>query len=333
MNDSSTAPESEPQPVNPIRIGVSACVIGHEVRWNGGHKRSEFVHTDLGTRVEFVPVCPEVEMGLSTPRETVRLVKRGVDELPGMISPKSSTDHTERMRAFAKRRVQELKELDLSGFIVQKGSPSCGMSRVRVYPPEGGMPDRNGRGLFTEELMTVLPELPVEEDGRLNDTLLREHFLQRIFAFSRLRDLFRRDWKTFDLVEFHSREKLLVLSHSDYRPLGKVVAHRRNYASQDEWGQAYRRLFLDALAKPATLKKHVNVLQHVVGYFRRGLDTAARAEVAELIEAYRLKIVPLVVPMTLIRHHARELGLSYLNMQTYLHGQPRELLPSNHLAG
>ncbi len=336
MNDSnqlehalgSVTPETAP----PIRIGVSACVVGEEVRWNGGHKLSRFVRDELGSLVEFVPVCPEVEMGLATPRETVRLVKRE-GQGPTMISPKSGTDHTEQMQAFAKRRVQQLKKLNLGGFIVQRGSPSCGMERVRIYPKEGGMADRSGRGLFTAELMREIPDLPVEEDGRLCDTLLREHFVQRILAYARMSQLLASDWKPADLVAFHSREKLLVLAHSDYRPLGRVVAHRKDFATQESWGLAYRELFLAALAKPATVKKHVNVLQHVVGYFRRGLDSTSRTEVAELVEAYRLKTVPLIVPLTLIRHHARNLGLSYLNMQTYLHGQPRKLLPLNHLAG
>jgi len=314
----------------PIRIGVSACVLGQEVRFNGGHKRSRFVSDELGSHVEFVPVCPEVEMGLSVPRETLRLV-RTPNGKTRLMANKSGTDHTERMQTFAERKVKELEDADLCGFIVQKGSPSCGMERVKAYPPGVGMPLRVERGLFTQELMRRHPRLPVEEDGRLNDPILREHFLVRVFAYRRLRDLFAGDWQASDLIAFHSREKLLVLAHADYRPLGRLVANRGDLTLQ-EWGNRYREMFLDALAKPRSTGKHVNVLQHVAGYFRQGLDQRSRAEVADLIEAYGNKLVPLVVPLTLIKHHVRSLGLQYLDAQSYLHGNPRRLVPQNHLA-
>jgi len=313
-----------------IRIGVSACIIGQEVRFNGGHKRSSYVCEELGEQVEFVSVCPEVEMGLTVPRETLRLVRKEKGGSPILLAPKSGTDHTATMEAFAARRVEELTKMDLCGFIVQKGSPSCGMERVKAYSLKGGMPDRDERGLFTRELMRRMPQLPIEEDGRLNDPVLRNHFVERVFAHRRLKDLFATDWTPADLVAFHSREKLLVLAHSDYRPLGRLVANRSDY-SKEEWGIEYQRLFLDALARPATVKRHVNVLQHVAGYFRKGLDAVSRNEVAELIEAYRNRLVPLIVPLTLIKHHARALELQYLNVQTYLHGQPRKLMPQNHL--
>lgn len=330
QNDQDRARGKKSPSPTPIRIGVSACIIGQEVRFNGGHKLSSFVHDELGPKVEFVPVCPEVEMGLTVPRETIRLVRKEGHERPRLVAPKSGTDHTERMRAFASRKVEELSKMGLSGFIVQKGSPSCGMERVKVYSPEGGMPARNERGVFTRELMQRMPQLPIEEDGRLNDPALREHFLERIFAHKRLENLFAGDWKPADLVAFHSKEKLLVLSHADYRPLGSLVAHRSDY-SQDEWGQEYRRLFLDALSQPATVKRHVNVLQHIVGYFRKSLDSVSRHEVAELIEAYRHRAVPLAVPLTLIRHHVRSLGVTYLNVQSYLQSQPQKILPNGTL--
>lgn len=204
------------------------------------------------------------------------------------------------------------------------------MERVKVYSPDGGMPQRDGRGLFTHELMRRLPLLPVEEDGRLNDPILREHFLMRVLAYGRLRDLFNGDWKASDLIAFHSREKLLVLAHADYRPLGRLVAHRSEL-SLEEWGEAYRRAFLEALATPPSIGKHVNVLQHVAGYFRKGLDQVSRAEVTDLIDAYRNKLVPLIVPLTLMKHHVRTLGLKYLDAQSYLHGSHRRLLPQNYL--
>ena len=322
---------------SPIRIGVSACVLGQQVRWDGGHKLNFFVLDTLGPSVELVSVCPEVEMGLGTPRAPLRLVARSKGETPRLVTPSTGADHTERMHAYSQRKLAELRKLDLCGFVVQRGSPTCGMERVRIYPQQGASapntnPPHVGRGVFTTELMREFPHLPVEEDGRLSDTLLREHFVERVLAYGRLRDLFASDWSAGDLVAFHSREKLLVLAHSDYRPLGRLVARGKDYP-REEWGRRYRELFLNALAKPATVKRHVNVLQHVAGYFRPGLDATSRGEVAELIEAYRLKLVPLVVPLTLMRHHARKLGLQYLNVQSYLHGHPRELLPLNHLDG
>jgi uncharacterized protein YbgA (DUF1722 family)/uncharacterized protein YbbK (DUF523 family) len=317
-------------PRGPIRIGVSSCILGQELRFHGGHKLNHFVRDELGPYVEFVPVCPEVEMGLSVPREAMRLVRLEGGGRPILLAPKSGTDHTARMESFAKSKVEALARMDLCGFIVQRGSPSCGMERVKAYSMKGSMLARNERGLFTRELLRRLPQLPVEEDGRLHDPQLREHFVERIFAHRRLKDLFAGDWKPADLIAFHSREKLLVLAHADYRPLGRLVASRAEYSKAD-WGLEYQRLFLDALSRPATIKRHVNVLQHVAGYFRRGLDSVSRAEVAELIEAYRQRLVPLVVPLTLIRHHVRALGLPYLSQQSYLRGQPRGLSPQNHL--
>ncbi len=315
--------------VEPIRVGVSACVLGTEVRWNGGHKKSGFVANELGAQVSFVPVCPEVEIGLPVPRPTARLVARK-GRTPDFVMPKSGAYLTERMQRYAAAKVSELANAGLSGFIVQKGSPSCGMERVRVYS-SSGMPARNGRGIFTAELMRQMPLLPVEEDGRLNDPVLREHFVERVFAYSRLRALFSSAWTAADLVEFHSREKLLVLAHSDYRPLGRIVANAKRY-SQPEWGRRYEQLFLEALSRPATVGRHVNVMQHVAGYFRRGLDAAGRREVADIIDAYRRALVPLIAPLTLLRHHARAMGVSYLTSQTYLHGQPVRLMPRSHLA-
>jgi uncharacterized protein YbgA (DUF1722 family)/uncharacterized protein YbbK (DUF523 family) len=308
---------------------VSACVVGQEVRFNGGHKLSRFVRDELGAHAEFVPVCPEVEMGLSVPRETIRLGRDQTGKLR-LLASKSGADHTERMEAFAKKRSAELADEELCGFIVQKGSPSCGMERVKVYADGVGMPFRDGRGLFTSELMRQFPNLPVEEDGRLNDPLLREHFVVRVLAYRRLRDLFAGPWTAADLIAFHSREKLLVLAHADYRPLGRHVAHGNKYPLE-QWGAEYQRLFLSALSSPPSVGKHVNVLQHVAGYFRRVLDEGARSELADLIEAYRQRVVPLVVPLTLVKHHVRSWGFDYLHAQTYLCGNPRLLVPQNHL--
>lgn len=315
--------------LSPIRIGISACIIGQEVRFNGGHKLNHFIRDTLGAFVAFVPVCPEVDIGLGVPRETLRLVK-GQGPTPDLVAPKSESDHTEKMLTYARRKTVELEKLDLCGFIVQKGSPSCGMERVKVYPSAvGGMPKKDGRGLFTRVLIERLPLLPVEEDGRLNDPLLRENFIERVFAYQRLRQMFSGRWTIGKLVEFHSDEKLLLMAHSSYRPLGKLVARAKQETRADLRDQ-YQTGFLQALAGRTTVKKHVNVLQHIAGYFRRHVSGDARDEVHDLIQAYRNQLVPLIVPVTLMKHHIRTLGLDYLLEQSYLNPHPRELMLRNH---
>jgi uncharacterized protein YbgA (DUF1722 family)/uncharacterized protein YbbK (DUF523 family) len=317
-------------PQESIRIGISACIVGQEVRFNGGHKLDRFIRDTLGEYVEFVTVCPEVDIGLGVPRETLRLV-RGKGTQPLLIAPKSGKAHTTKMLTYARAKVVELGKLDLCGFIVQKGSPSCGMERVKIYPAkEGGTPTRDGRGLFAQVLMEKLPLLPVEEDGRLNDPLLRENFIERVFAYRRLRRLFAGRWTIGQLVAFHSNEKLLLMAHSGYRPLGQLVAKAKQLPKA-EVKDEYQRLFLNALSSKTTVKKHVNVLQHIAGYFKKPLDDDSRAEVHDLIDAYRNRLVPLVVPITLMKHHIRHLGLDYLESQTYLSPHPRELMLRNHV--
>lgn len=314
-----------------IQIGISACILGQEVRYNGGHKLDRFLRDTLGTYVRFVPVCPEVEIGLGVPRETLRLEQIGGPETLRLVAPRSGSDHTAAMVAFARAKALELGAAELCGYILQKGSPSCGMERVRIYGA-GGMPQRNGRGLFAQVLLEALPELPVEEDGRLNDPRLRENFIERIFAYRRLRRLFRARWTRGELVAFHSREKLLLLAHDrpSYEALGRLVAAAKQ-TDRALLVEQYRRLFLGGLARIATTRKQTNVLQHVAGHLREVLDEAERRELQELIESYHRQWVPLIVPLTLIRHHVRRHGLSYLAQQTYLDPHPQELMLRNHV--
>ncbi|MCB9555565.1 MAG: DUF523 and DUF1722 domain-containing protein [Deltaproteobacteria bacterium] len=316
--------------LGPLRIGVSACILGELVRFDGQHKLDRFVRDTLGQYVEFVPVCPEVELGLGVPRETVRLEDDGTTVR--MIAPKSGTDHTASMSSFARRRVAELEELGLCGYVLQKGSPSCGMERVRIYPSSGGPPRRNGRGLFAQTLSELLPDLPMEEDGRLNDIRLRENFIERIFAFRRLRALFSGRWRTGDLVAFHAQEKLLLLAHDPptYRELGRLVANAKA-TPRAELSRDYQHLFLLGMKRQATTRKHTNVLQHMAGYFKRVLDSADRAELVEVIERYRLGYVPLVVPLTLLNHFLRRHPIPYLEQQSYLRPHPEELMLRNHV--
>jgi uncharacterized protein YbgA (DUF1722 family)/uncharacterized protein YbbK (DUF523 family) len=316
-----------------IPVGISACVLGQEVRYNGGHKLDRFIRDTLGAYVRFVPVCPEVEIGLGIPRETMRLV-RGSGGKGGpvrLVAPKSGSDYTERMESYARERTSQLAEEDLCGYILQKGSPSCGMERVRIYSEPGVAPARKGRGLYAAELLRRFPNLPAEEDGRLNDAGLRENFIERIFAYRRFRALFRARWKMGDLVAFHSREKLLLLAHDrpSYQELGRLVAaakgrDRRQVASE------YETLFMTGLRKMATRGKQTNVLQHIAGHFKKLLDSSDRREIQEVIASYRAGHVPLVVPVTLLKHHVRRHGVEYLAQQTYLDPHPTELMLRNH---
>lgn len=319
---------SAPDPT-PLRIGVSACLLGSEVRFDGGHKRDRFLTDILGPFVEWVPVCPEVEVGMGVPRESVRLVRRGDDIR--MIADKSGSDHTAAMRAWAARRVRRLEALDLCGYVLKKGSPSCGMERVRIYDGKG-MPSRTGRGLFAEELIARLTLLPVEEEGRLNDAALRENFLERVFAYRRLRALFGGRWGRRDLIDFHAAHKLQLMAHSPahYRDLGRLVADCKRHKPGD-LRATYEARFMEALSRKATVRRHVNVLQHIIGYFSARLDEPSRSEVHRLVDDYRHGLVPLVVPLTLVRHYVRVFDVEYLARQVYLDPHPKELMLRNHV--
>jgi uncharacterized protein YbgA (DUF1722 family)/uncharacterized protein YbbK (DUF523 family) len=312
-----------------IAVGVSACLLGETVRYDGGHKHDNYVADVLGRYFRFVPVCPEVEIGLGVPRETLRLVRMrdGIH----MIAPGSGADHTAAMREYARRRTRQLRDLGLRGYILKKNSPSCGMTRVKTYT-EAGMPAPSDRGLFADALMTLLPLLPVEEEGRLNDPRLRESFIVRVFAFDRVTRLFERRWKIADLVTFQAREKLLLMAHAPeaQRRLGRIVADAK-HADRAELRERYTEAFMAALAKPATVKRHVNALQHMLGYFRDRLDAKAREQLRGSVEDYRRGIVPLVVPLTLVRHYVVLLDVEYLRDQTYLQPHPRELALRNHV--
>jgi uncharacterized protein YbgA (DUF1722 family)/uncharacterized protein YbbK (DUF523 family) len=313
-----------------IRVGVSSCLLGQEVRFDAGHKRHGYVTDVLGAHFDFVSVCPEVEVGMGTPREPVRLVRRDDDEIR-MLGVKSSADHTDAMRRYARRRVAALSALGLSGYILKKGSPSCGMERVRTYTSRG-MPAPSDRGLFAASLAEAMPLLPLEEEGRLSDATLRENFIERVFAYSRVTAMFSGRWSIGDLVIFHSREKMLVAAHEPAaeKDLGRIVARAKREMRGDV-ADGYRRAFLAALSKPAPRRRHVNVLQHMLGHFRDALDAAPRQALAAVVEDYRNGLVPLVVPITLIRHYVGLCDIEYLARQTYLEPHPRELLLRNHV--
>lgn len=311
-------------------MGVSACLLGREVRYDGQHKRDDFVVDVLGPFVEFVPVCPELEVGMGVPREPVRLV--GASAAPRMIAERSGEDHTEAMLRFSEARVKELEQQDLCGYVTKKDSPSCGMERVRVHPPKGGPPRRDGVGIFARALLERIPLLPVEEEGRLHDPSLRESFVERLFAFSRWKAAVAEGMRRGDLVRFHTAHKLALLAHSPaaYRRLGALVgAMGRGPVARTV--AAYGEGLMAALRVPATRGRHANVLQHMLGYFRDVLDEADRKELAGAVEDYARGLLPLVVPLTLLRHHVRRHEVEYLAGQTYLDPDPKELMLRNHV--
>jgi uncharacterized protein YbgA (DUF1722 family)/uncharacterized protein YbbK (DUF523 family) len=304
-------------------------LLGNAVRYDGGHRRDAFVTEQLGPFVEWVPVCPEVEVGMGTPRPALRLVGEGGDIR--MLEVASGRYHTRAMQRYAARRVRALRGLELSGYVLKKNSPSCGMSRVKVYG-ERRASGTGSRGLFASRLMEVLPNLPVEDEGRLNDAKFRENFIERVFAYHRLCDLFRGRWTNAQLVAFHTAHELQLVAHAlePYRELGRLVASLAK-RPRVEIREHYQRLFMAALSRVASRARNTNALQRAAGHLEKGLDASSRGELADSIHDYRLGLVPLVVPATLLRHHARRLEDDYLNGQTFLEPQPKELMLRNHV--
>lgn len=313
-----------------IRLGISTCLLGENVRFDGGHKQDLFLLKTLGRYVEWVPVCPEVEIGLGTPRESLRLV--GSPASPRLVAPKSGSDHTTTMQTWAQTRLDQLAALNLHGYVLKKDSPSCGLFRVRVYG-EKGMPSRTGQGIFARDLVSRLPLLPVEEEGRLHDMRLRENFIEQIFTYYRWTRLLDENPTPRGLVHFHTAHKLTVLAHSPrhYQEMGRLVA-RAGSRSWDSVVAHYGRLLMEALRVLGTPRKHVNVLHHLMGYLRKALESADKAELLSLIEEYRRGLVPLVVPITLMQHHFRRHPVhDWVHQQVYLHPYPKELLLRNHV--
>jgi len=315
--------------MDPIRLGISTCLLGENVRYDGGHKLDRFLTDTLGQYVEYVPVCPELECGLGVPRESLRLV--GDPESPRLVTTRTNIDQTERMLKWAVKRVKELQKEDLCGFIFKSNSPSSGMKRVRVYN-EKGMPVKKGAGLFARVFMDHFPLIAVEEEGRLHDPGLRENFIERIFTLKRWRECLTRKKTVGNLVDFHTRHKLLVLSHSDkiYRMMGKLVAGGKGVPAKALYGQ-YETHLMEALKLKTTTRKNTNVLHHMMGYFKKQLSPDEKQELLEIIERYRHGLIPLIVPITLINHYTRKYTEQYLSKQIYLKPHPVELKLRNHV--
>ena len=311
-----------------IRLGISTCLLGEHVRFDGGHKLDRFLTDTLGAHVEYVPVCPEVEFGLGVPRESMRLV--GDPDAPRLVTTRTNQDRTERMTRWAETRVRELEKEDLCGFIFKSDSPSSGMERVRVYN-EKGMPVKKGVGLFARTFINHFPLIPVEEEGRLHDPRLRENFIERIFTMMRWRQLLNKEWKLANLVEFHTEHKLLILAHSEknYRLMGKLVADGKKIPPRELLSR-YETLLMEALRLQSTVRKNLNVLQHLLGYFKNQLTADEKKELLEIIQEYSSGYLPLIVPVTLINHYVRKYHQPYLSKQVYLNPHPLDLKLRNH---
>lgn len=310
-----------------IRIGISSCLLGNQVRYNGGHARDRYITDTLSNYFEFVPVCPEVECGLPVPRETMRLV--GDPDAPRLLTTKTGVDHTERMLTWAEKRVRQLEEEGLCGFIFKSKSPSSGMARVKVYG-KNNSPRNVGVGLFARAFMEHFPLLPVEEEGRLHDMLLRENFIESVFVYRRWRSTVT-DPSPGKLVAFHTEHKMLLRAHSEkhYRELGRVIA-KAGSLDTEELIIAYQEQLMEAMRLKPTVKKHANVLLHMMGYFKKLLSADEKQELLEVIDNFKQHNLPLIVPITLMNHYVRKYNDSYLKQQQYLNPHPIELRLRNH---
>ncbi|WP_042859178.1 2-thiouracil desulfurase family protein [Dickeya sp. NCPPB 3274] len=308
-----------------IPVGISACLLGNPVRFDGGHKRLAFAVEQLAPYFHFEPVCPEMAIGLPVPRPALRLVKSDEGRLRLLASNGSGLDVTDNMAAFSAEKAAELAHL--CGYIVCAKSPSCGMERVKIYDAAQNNARKSGVGLFTQQVRETLPWLPVEEDGRLHDPALRENFIARVYALHEFNQLWEKGLSRGALMSFHSRYKLLLLAHSqpEYRELGPFVAAMDQWDSLEAFAAQYRLRFMTLLSRPATRRNHTNVLMHVQGYFRRQLTAGQRQELTRLIDRYRQGMQPLLAPLTLLRHYMTEYPDAWLAQQRYFDPYPEAL--------
>ncbi len=313
---------------SPIRVGISSCLLGEEVRFDKGHKRDSFITGTLGEYFEFIPVCPEMGIGLGAPREPIRLV--GDPERPRAVGVRTADlDVTDALEDFGRQTAQDLRQTGISGYILKRASPSCGMERVKVYSPKG-MPAKTGVGIYARMLMEDKPLLPVEEEGRLGDPVLRENFIQRVFIYHRWQQIVADGLTASRLVDFHTRHKLIVMAHSQasFKRLGQLVANAGK-RKRETLGDEYVTELMSTLKRRATRKSHSNVLMHLMGFLKRVIDPEDKAELVETIHAYRVGQVPLVVPLILLKHHFRRHPDPYVMGQYYLEPHPKELMLRN----
>jgi uncharacterized protein YbgA (DUF1722 family)/uncharacterized protein YbbK (DUF523 family) len=312
-----------------IKMGISSCLLGNNVRWNGSHRHDRYLTDTLGQYVEWVPVCPEVEIGLGTPRETLRLV--GDPDDPQLVATKTGVDHTDRMKKWARGHLRTLEKENLCGFIFKSDSPSSGMIRVKVYGNKG-MPRKKGVGIFARAFMEYFPLIPVEDDGRLRNPLIRENFIDQVFTLKNWRDTRSRRSCVGNVVDFHSRNKLVLMAHSPrhLKQMGAMVAGGKRMGYTLLYIE-YEKLLLEALRLKTTINKHFNVMMHMLGYFRKQLTADEKQELLEVMEHYKQSLVPLVVPLILFKHYVRKYDQPYLEQQSYLTPHPLDLKLRNHV--
>lgn len=306
-------------------IGISGCLTGSTVRFDGGHKRMAFVMDELAPWVTFRPVCPEMAIGLPSPRPALRLIQIADGDIRMRFTQAPNEDVTERMTEFTASYLPRLE--DVAGFIVCAKSPSCGMERVRLYDEKGNRGRKEGVGLFTKELLETYPWLPVEEDGRLHDPMLRENFVERVFALNELNRLRNKGLTRRGLLDFHSRYKLQLLSHSQtgQRDIGQFVASLHEWSDLEAFFVAYRDKLMAILKKTASRKNHTNVLMHIQGYFHSQLNLRQRGELREVILQYQAGILPILAPIILLKHYLAEYPDNYLLTQNYFDPYPKDL--------
>jgi len=312
-----------------ITIGISSCLLGNKVRYDGQHKLDHFLAETLGAFVKFIPLCPEVECGLPVPRDAMRLV--GDPENPELVTIKTKINYTEKMKSWGEIRLDELASQNLCGFIFKSKSPSSGMERIKVYPEKGGVASKNGVGIFAAMLMKRFPLIPVEDDGRLHDPEIRENFIERIFTYKRWLEMIENENTVHGLMQFHTKYKLMLMAHSPehYRETGKLTASAdKNNLKQIQ--PAYFKSLMDGMKKIATIKKNFNVLQHILGYFKNEMTSDEKKELLEIMENYKRELIPLIVPITLLNHYIVKFNQIYLKEQYYLHPHPIELKLRNH---
>lgn len=314
----------------PLKLGISTCLLGENVRYDGGHKWDRYLTNIVGPFVEWVPVCPEVECGLSIPREAMHLV--GDPEHPRLVTLRSNIDHTERMHTWTEKRLDDLETKDLCGFIFKTKSPSSGMRDIKVYKKDGNPTLYKTAGLFAQAFMQRFPLLPVEDEGRLNDAGLRENFIERVFVVYRWKQFLKHDRSSSGLVDFHTRHKFIFMAHSEshMRQLGKLVAQTKGHDFESRLQQYYE-ILMAGLKIKATINKNVNVLDHILGYFKKKLTKDEKQEMREVIDQYHTKLIPLIVPITLLKHYIRKYEQPYLLDQIYLTPHPAELALRNHV--
>lgn len=313
-----------------MKIGISSCLLGHKVRYDGQHKLDRFLRDELGPYVEWIPVCPETECGLGIPREAMRLIGKDT-ESARLYTNKTFVDKTDQMLEYVYEKLDDLEKQKLRGFVFKAKSPTSGMRGVKIYT-EAGMPSHRGAGIFAREFMRRFPHLPVEDEGRLHDAGIRENFIETIYVYDRWLTFLEQDKSTAGLMDFHSRHKYLLMAHSpaELKLMGKAVAGINKH-NHDETLKIYEKLLLGTLQLKATTKKHANVLQHIMGYFKKILTADEKAELLDVIERYKNNLVPLIVPIVLLQHYVRKYQEPYLLEQWYLHPHPDELKLRNHV--